>query len=192
MKASEAQPDLTRKSILHRVLTRARRAKAPILLTVTVIAAWWISVLGDATLKLLAGELEQSVATLLMGFFATFAVLLYIALFLLIPGSLYIWAVRRAGQKLGDEQWNTALPKAVICVLALLYGALVAISVVLFGHWFEVDELDNYTSFFSMPVQIYYELRAMFPYLGSMLIATPLWAFAYKWAKRRQHAKLRS
>lgn len=192
MTASEAQPDLTRKNILHRMLTKARRAKAPILLTVTVIAAWWISVLCDASLKLLAGELEQSLATLLMGFFATFAVLLYIALFLLIPGSLYIWAVRRAGKKLGDEEWNTALPTAVTCLLALLYGALVGISVVLFGQWFEVDEFDSYTSFFSMPIQIYYELRAVFPYLGSMLIATPFWVFAYKWAKRRQHARLSS
>jgi|GEM_PF-4329888 len=189
MTASEELRDLPRRNVVDTLMTKARTTKAPILLTVTVVVAWWLSVLCDAALKLFAGELEQSLATLLMGFFATFAVLLYIALFLLIPGSLYIWAVRRVGKKLGDDEWNAPLPTNVKCMLAILYVMTVGVCVVLFGHLFEVDELDTYTNFFSMPIQIFYELRAVFPYLGSMLIATPLWVLAYKWAKRRQHAR---
>jgi len=189
MTASKELRDLPRRNVVYTLLTKARTTKAPILLTVTVVAAWWLSVLCDAVLKLFAGELEQSLATLLMGFFATFAVLLYIALFLLIPGSLYIWAVRRVGKKLGDDEWNAPLPTTMKCLLALLYVAMVGASVMLSGHLFKVDEFDSYTSFFSMPIQIYYEWRAVFPYLGSMLIATPLWVLAYKWAKRRQHAR---
>lgn len=169
-------------------LALARRGPPPVVLTVFLVLTWWLCVLCEAVRKLFTAGIEQSMAVLLIGLFATFAVLLYIALFLLIPGSLYIWAVRRIGKRLDDDQWNTALAPSAKRSLAILCAIVLALAYFLSGHLFEVGEYDSYTSFVSMPIQTFYDIRAAFPFLGATLIAIPFWVFLYKAAKRRNYA----
>lgn len=175
-------------NLLRFAMVMARRGTVPVVLSVLLILAWWVCVLCAAVFTLFTGSVEQSMATLLMGLFATFVVVLYIALFLLIPGSLYIWAVRRAGKALNDDQWNKALAPNARYALTILCVIVLAASYVLFGHLFEVGDHASYTSFFSMPIQTFYDIRATFPFFGAMLIAIPFWVFLYKMAKRRNHA----